>query len=277
MRSGVLSAFFLLFVLAAGSQIPVFCAVPAPPVLQLGEPQVSGLTVTVNGVALPGYQGATITRISWDWGDGYREDHWFPGSHTYRNAATYSIAVTAYQNDGRSTTSYTVARPWENKENYVDTNRFYWVKWTDKVPWDWCGPLAVANVINYYLGEQRVTPQDVVSYEGSPPYWPNMVREALDHFARKYGLEERAEITSKLDVNKIIAQIDDNRPVVLFSLGGGPWILAHNTIILGYAITLSAEGRVIGCALFTYDYGWVNSDNVGIWPTTITFKVRVYL
>jgi len=92
------------------SQIPVFCAIPVPPVLQLGDPQVIGLTVTVNGVALPGYQGATITRISWDWGDSYKEDHWFPASHTYRNAATYSIAVTAYQNDGRSTTSYTVAR-----------------------------------------------------------------------------------------------------------------------------------------------------------------------
>jgi len=109
MRTSVLSVLLLSFMLAASSQIPVFCAYPMPPVLQLGEPKARGLTVTVEGVALPGYQGVGITRMSWDWGDGCREDLWFPASHTYRNAATYIIAVTAYQSDGRSTTRYTAA------------------------------------------------------------------------------------------------------------------------------------------------------------------------
>ena len=110
MRNGPLSVFFLSFVLVVSSQIPAFCAVPAPPVVRLNDPQVSGLAVSVNGVALPGYQGATITRISWNWGDGSSGNSWFPASHTYRNPSTYSITVTAYQSDGRSTTATTVAR-----------------------------------------------------------------------------------------------------------------------------------------------------------------------
>jgi hypothetical protein len=75
-----------------------------PPILTLFEPQVSGLTVTVNGVANPGYGGASITRVHWDWGDGSKEDHWFPATHTYSSAGTYTITVTAYQSDGLSTT-----------------------------------------------------------------------------------------------------------------------------------------------------------------------------
>jgi PGF-CTERM protein len=77
---------------------------PKPPVLTLFEPKVVGLTVTISGVANPGYEGASITRITWDWGDGSKEDHWFPATHTYRRAGTYIVTVTAYQSDGLSAT-----------------------------------------------------------------------------------------------------------------------------------------------------------------------------
>jgi hypothetical protein len=103
-----------------------FYAVSAnkPPILTLFEPQVSGLTVTVNGVANPGYGGASITRIHWDWGDGSKEDHWFPASHTYSSAGTYTITVTAYQSDGLSTTeTLSVKVEAENKPPtaYIDS------------------------------------------------------------------------------------------------------------------------------------------------------------
>jgi PKD repeat protein len=80
-----------------------------PPTLTLFEPQISGLTVTINGVATPGYEGASITGIAphcfhWDWGDGNSEDRCFPATHTYSSAGTYTITVTAYQSDGLSTT-----------------------------------------------------------------------------------------------------------------------------------------------------------------------------
>jgi PKD repeat protein len=72
------------------------------PVITLYDPQVSGLTVTVNGVASPGYSGASITRIHWDWGDNSGEDHWFPASHKYSKSGTYTVTVTVYQSDGLS-------------------------------------------------------------------------------------------------------------------------------------------------------------------------------
>jgi PKD repeat protein len=71
-----------------------------PPILNLLEPQINGLTVTVKGTATPGYSGASITRIHWDWGDGSQEDGGFPATHTYSKAGTYTITVTVYQSDG---------------------------------------------------------------------------------------------------------------------------------------------------------------------------------
>jgi hypothetical protein len=75
-----------------------------PPTLTLFEPQISGLTVTINGVATPGYEGASITKIKWDWGDGNSEDSWFPVIHTYSSSGTYIITITVYQSDGLSIT-----------------------------------------------------------------------------------------------------------------------------------------------------------------------------
>jgi PKD repeat protein len=80
---------------------------PAPPSLTISN-RVSvswnGLTVTINGEAAPGYSGASISRIHWDWGDGSSEDHWFPATHTYSNYGTYIITVTVYQSDGLTST-----------------------------------------------------------------------------------------------------------------------------------------------------------------------------
>jgi len=76
---------------------------PTPPNLAL-FPEISGLTVTINGVTTPGTPDARINSIHWDWGDGFSEDHWFPASHAYNTAGTYKVIVTAYQSDGLSTT-----------------------------------------------------------------------------------------------------------------------------------------------------------------------------
>jgi len=73
-----------------------------PPALALGNPQINGLTVTISGTATPGYTGATITRIHWDWGDGKSEDTWLPATHTYTTPGIYTVTVTVYQSDGLS-------------------------------------------------------------------------------------------------------------------------------------------------------------------------------
>jgi len=74
-----------------------------PPSLTLYEPEIDGLTVTIDGVTTPGKSDTSITRIHWDWGDAYSEDQWFPATHTYSQAGTYTITVTSYQSDGLST------------------------------------------------------------------------------------------------------------------------------------------------------------------------------
>jgi PKD repeat protein len=74
-----------------------------PPTLTLDNPQVNGLTVTINGAVSPGYSGASISRIHWEWGDGSSGDSGFPATHTYSKAGTYTITVTVYQSDGLTT------------------------------------------------------------------------------------------------------------------------------------------------------------------------------
>jgi len=78
-----------------------------PPTLTLYDPQVNGLTVTINGNVAPGYSGVSISRIHWEWGDGSSGDSGFPASHTYGKPGTYNVTVTVYQSDGL-TTSKTV-------------------------------------------------------------------------------------------------------------------------------------------------------------------------
>jgi PKD repeat protein len=92
-----------------------------PPTLALNNPQINGLTVTISGTATPGYTGATITRIHWEWGDGKSEDTWLPATHTYTTPGTYTVTVTAYQSDGLTTAkTITVTLQATNKPPVAD-------------------------------------------------------------------------------------------------------------------------------------------------------------
>jgi hypothetical protein len=73
------------------------------PEAMLFKPRIDGLTVTANGVTLPGIPDVKVTRIHLEWGDGYSEDNVFPVSHTYATSGTYTIVATAHQSDGLST------------------------------------------------------------------------------------------------------------------------------------------------------------------------------
>jgi len=79
-----------------------------PPELSLGTPEVDGLSIRIDGSAIPGTSDARITRIHLDWGDGSSTDYSsFAVTHTYRQGGKYSIAVTAYQSDELTTLKYT--------------------------------------------------------------------------------------------------------------------------------------------------------------------------
>ncbi|TDA37119.1 MAG: hypothetical protein DSO07_12830 [Thermoproteota archaeon] len=71
-----------------------------PPSLTLYNPKITGLNVSMDGIANPGWSIVTITRIHCNWGDGIEEDIHFPASHVYEKPGTYVITVTAYQSDG---------------------------------------------------------------------------------------------------------------------------------------------------------------------------------
>jgi PKD repeat protein len=75
------------------------------PTVTFKTPVINGLTVSVDGGAIPSTSGLNITRINWSWGDGTYEDHWFPATHTYAASGTYKVNVTAYQSDGQNVTS----------------------------------------------------------------------------------------------------------------------------------------------------------------------------
>ncbi|WP_440950770.1 diadenylate cyclase [Methanosphaerula subterraneus] len=71
-----------------------------PPSLLINPPTINQLKITVDGTSTPGEFGQTITRISWNWGDGRIEDQQFPASHTYARAGRYVVTATSYQSDG---------------------------------------------------------------------------------------------------------------------------------------------------------------------------------
>lgn len=76
-----------------------------PPSLILYPTESPGsYTVTVDGSVAPGTPGTTITRVTWNWGDGVIEDHPVPNTHTYAAIGSYTITVVASQSDTQSTT-----------------------------------------------------------------------------------------------------------------------------------------------------------------------------
>ena len=69
------------------------------PTVTLSTPQISGLSVSINGAAQP---GASVTSISWQWGDGQTTVGYFPQTHTYSRPGTYTVVVTATYSNGQT-------------------------------------------------------------------------------------------------------------------------------------------------------------------------------
>lgn len=92
-------------VISNQSQVtPASCGAPT---ISLDTPSVSGLTVSVNGVTLPGGPGCSISYISWTWGDGTSSNSWFPATHTYTSDGAFTIMVTTHQSDGQTASAST--------------------------------------------------------------------------------------------------------------------------------------------------------------------------
>ena len=99
--------------------VPTPTPAPAPPVsptptptpipmikLVLSPPEVDGSQVTINGVVTS--EKAKVIRMHWVWGDGSSGDSWFAATHTYDQAGTYTVDVTAYDNFERKVTETTM-------------------------------------------------------------------------------------------------------------------------------------------------------------------------
>lgn len=72
--------------------------------------------VSINGVVLT--SSGTITRLSWDWGDGTVYDSWFPASHRYETNGSYTVTVTAFSSTGE-TLSNSVSADITNTEDPI--------------------------------------------------------------------------------------------------------------------------------------------------------------
>jgi hypothetical protein len=68
-----------------------------PATVNLSTACINGLQVDINGVASP---GLTVTRITWNWGDGHQTTGFFPQSHTYSSQGQYLVLVTANYDNG---------------------------------------------------------------------------------------------------------------------------------------------------------------------------------
>ncbi len=78
-----------------------------PPTIGLLTPSVNGLRVAVNGVTQATAPGASVTSISWNWGDGQTTTGWFPATHFYVHIGTYTIVATATDTNGQSKSAST--------------------------------------------------------------------------------------------------------------------------------------------------------------------------
>jgi hypothetical protein len=103
-----------------------------PPDLTVFDPEIVGLSVSVNGVVFPCTPDTTITRINWNWGDSNSDSQWFPATHSYADGGDYTIIVTAYQSDGL----YSI------KIMQVSLARVYAI---DIKPMSWPNPINVKN------------------------------------------------------------------------------------------------------------------------------------
>jgi len=85
-------------------------------------PQIDGLSVTINGVATN-----NPSNILWDWGDGSSvQQQWFPASHVYAQAGTYTITATAnyggYSLDETYSVSTSTSTTITISESYITTS-----------------------------------------------------------------------------------------------------------------------------------------------------------
>ena len=70
-------------------------AAPSSIVLELAPPVYGECgDVSINGYV--GTDHGSVTRMSWDWGDGLVADSWFPAAHHYASDGAREVAVTAY-------------------------------------------------------------------------------------------------------------------------------------------------------------------------------------
>jgi hypothetical protein len=81
-------------------------SVNGQPIIVLYPACLNDLSVTINGTAEPTTYGATITSITWQWGDGQSSSGGFPQTYTYAQSGTYTINVTAIDSNGLAASAY---------------------------------------------------------------------------------------------------------------------------------------------------------------------------
>lgn len=98
----VLCVAFVIYPVVPSASAVTDCDAPT---IHIFPAAVAGLSVNVNGVTSPGGDLCSIQSIGWAYGDGLQTNGWFPSTHTYANAGTYTITATSHQSDGKTTSA----------------------------------------------------------------------------------------------------------------------------------------------------------------------------
>ncbi len=81
-------------------------ASPTTVILNLGQPQILACgDVSINGGVST--SSGTITNLSWNWGDGFVTNSFFPATHRYAANGQYTVVVTAFACTGETNTAST--------------------------------------------------------------------------------------------------------------------------------------------------------------------------
>ncbi|MCX6659962.1 MAG: PKD domain-containing protein [Candidatus Bathyarchaeota archaeon] len=114
---------------------------------------VRNLTVRIDGIAIPGNRSATISNVTWNWGDGKSSDQKFPATHTYTSPGNYIITIKAFQNSGLSTSkSLSISVPkniifeYTNTTTETTTSNLTRVETTTRTETSWTIPLVIITL-----------------------------------------------------------------------------------------------------------------------------------
>lgn len=92
-------SFFIISLISGNCQLHAAESLLMPEYTECGNVSMSGCVGTTTCI------DCSVTRFSWDWGDGNIADSWWPATHHYQENGLYTVTVTAFCSTGSTQSS----------------------------------------------------------------------------------------------------------------------------------------------------------------------------